>query len=70
MPCWAKRRAYSAAAGGTDTSSKEMLSASRSMMAERFPPVLATISLRTSSSWRNSGIISTNMPVISSSSRG
>ena len=62
--CWANRRAYSAAAGGTLMSSKEIPSMSVSTTALRFELVLATISRCTAWSWRNSGMMLMNIAVI------
>src|SRR4051812_49645901 len=55
--CWANRRAYSAAAGGTLVSSREIPSMSMSSTALRFELVLATISRCTAWSWRESGVV-------------
>jgi hypothetical protein len=56
--CWANRRAYSAAAGGTAMSSREIPSMSMSTTAPRFEAEPATISRCKSWSWRNSGMMS------------
>jgi len=62
--CWANRRAYSAAAGGTLMSSKEIPSMRMSTTALRIELVLATISRCTAWSWRNSGMMLMNIAVI------